>query len=171
MVKTVVKQLCPAAHGGSWGSRDPPAAHRGDPHQTRWMPKRQVDGCETMGSETHAGTGLWQLPADPCGERSPCWSRFSGWICDTVGGPHWSKLRTLAHSHPDGNHRKDEVERDLLTNPLIKQDHLVAQDHVQTGFEYHQGKTAFDPHNPNKTLTGARSKAVSFSIDSSFGGQ
>lgn len=33
------------------------------------------------------------------------------------------------------------------------------------------GKTAFDPHTPNKTLTGTRFNTVSFFIDSSFGGQ
>jgi len=78
---------CPtAAHGGPQWSRSPPAA-RGGPHAGASVsPKEAV----TLWN-THAGAGSWQ-DLWPCGERSPCQSRFAGRACDPAGDPHWSSL-------------------------------------------------------------------------------
>ena len=76
----------PAAHGGPWWSRSPPAAREG--------PHTGAGGClkeAVTPWEAHAGAGSWQ-DLWPRGERSPHWSRFSGRTCDPVGDPCWNSL-------------------------------------------------------------------------------
>jgi len=41
--------------------------------------------------DAYVGAGSWQ-DLQTHGERSLCWSRFAGRVCDPVGDPHWSSL-------------------------------------------------------------------------------
>jgi len=52
------------------------------PRWIRWIPE---GGCDPTGSLCWS-----RLLAGPCGERSPCQSRFAGRACDPVGDPCWS---------------------------------------------------------------------------------
>jgi len=73
----------PAAHGGPWWGRSPPAAH-GRPHA-------EAGGC-LKEAVTPSWSRLLAGPADLWRDRSPCWSRFAGRAFDRMGDPHWSSL-------------------------------------------------------------------------------
>jgi len=75
MEQTMVGQAVPCSHAGPW-CRSPPEA--------RGCPKEAVT---PWGAHTEAGSwqDLW-----PCGERSPCRSKFAGRAGDPVGDPCWS---------------------------------------------------------------------------------
>ncbi|KAJ7408232.1 suppression of tumorigenicity 5 protein isoform x4 [Pitangus sulphuratus] len=85
MVKMMVGSGCPpAALGGPWWSRYPPAAPEGPHNRVGGCSEEAVTPWEAC-AEAGSRQDLWTH-----GERSPRWSRLAGRTCDPVGDPHWS---------------------------------------------------------------------------------
>jgi len=90
----------PAAHGGPWWSRYPPAAWAG-PHA------RAGGGLQEAVTlwETHAGAGslqdLW-----PHGERSPHWSRLLAGLVITLYQPVPEALHPMGRTHAGAVHEE-----------------------------------------------------------------
>ncbi|KAK4818202.1 hypothetical protein QYF61_008586 [Mycteria americana] len=86
--KTMVKQVAPLQ---SMEVHDGADIHS----EVHGGPPARADGCVLKEAVTWwracARAGSWQ-ELWPCGERSPCWSRFSGRTCDTMEDSCWNSL-------------------------------------------------------------------------------